>query len=76
MVQRHADHIHKRTTSRDDVELSEELEDVPSIPVSSQPVEQEAPVQPTTSFTENLKTTRSFSELRGSNVINKLVTEL
>ena len=47
MVQRHADHIRKHTTSYDDVEQSEELEDVPPIPVSSQPVEQEAPVKPT-----------------------------
>ena len=47
MVQRHADHIRKCTTSCDDVEQSEELEDLPPIPVSSQPVEQEASVQPT-----------------------------
>ena len=47
MVQRHADHIHKHTTSCDDVEQSEELEDLPPIPVSSQPVKQETPVQPT-----------------------------
>ena len=33
MVQRHADHIRKRTTSCDDVEQSEELEDVLPIPV-------------------------------------------
>ena len=46
-IQRHADHTRKRTTSCDNVEESEELEDVPPIPVSSQPVEQEASVQPT-----------------------------
>ena len=38
MVQRHADHICKCTTSCDDVEQSEELVDVPLIPVSSQSV--------------------------------------
>ena len=43
MVQRHADHIRKCTTSCDDVEQSEELEDVPPIPVPSQFVKQEAP---------------------------------
>ena len=47
VVQRHADHIHERTTSCDDVEQSEELEDVSPFPVSSQPVEQEATTQPT-----------------------------
>ena len=47
MVQRHADHIHERTTSCDDVEQSEELEDVPPIHVSSQPVEQEESTKPT-----------------------------
>ena len=76
MVQRHADHIRKCTTSCDDVEQSEELEDVPSNPVSSQHVEQEAPFQPTTSFTENSKTTQLFSELRGSDVVNRLVIDL
>ena len=47
VVQRHADHIRERTTSCDDVEQSEELEDVSPFPVSSQPMEQEATTQPT-----------------------------
>ena len=47
VVQRHADHICERTTGCDDVEQSEELEDVSPFPVSSQPMEQEATTQPT-----------------------------
>ena len=47
MVQRHADHIRKCTTSCDDVEQNEEL-DISPFPVSPQPVEQEATTQPTT----------------------------
>ena len=54
MVQRNADHIRKCTTTYDDVEQSGELEDVPPIPVSSQPVEQEAPVQPTLSCSQRI----------------------
>ena len=55
MVQRHADHIRKCTTSCDDVEQSEELEDVPPILVSSRPVEQEASVQLTLSRSQRIR---------------------
>ena len=42
VVQRHADHTRECTTSCDDVEQSEELEDALPFPVSLQPMEQEA----------------------------------
>ena len=76
IVERHADHICKCTTSCDDVEQSEELEDVPPIPVSSKPVEQKASVQPTLHCSQRIQNHPIIFRTKGKACGNRLVIEL